>query len=160
MNPPDIEISVHPYTRSLLEMSVYHGGFSALPTQCMGFQLVHDYRLVPYGIEEAKWIFPEDPFVIYEPSDEEWARYLGFGKEQPAKIQRGEIKLKRDLPIHRFTNNTHPANIRFPSLNEGPNWIGHQDFSDPDYVNACRAVERIDEMILRFLNQKLRTTPR
>lgn len=27
-----------------------------------------------------KWVFPEDPFWTYEPSDEVWARALGFGR--------------------------------------------------------------------------------
>ncbi|WP_417459044.1 hypothetical protein [Kordiimonas sp.] len=29
----------------------------------------------------TRWEFPNDPFVTYEPSDEEWCRPLGLGRQ-------------------------------------------------------------------------------
>jgi hypothetical protein len=30
----------------------------------------------------TKWVFPKERFVEYEPKDESWCRYFGFGREE------------------------------------------------------------------------------
>ena len=158
-NKSDIEISVHPNTRCILEHSLYCQGHYPPTERVHGFRLVCDHEIDPYGIEGAKWIFPDGGrFVTYEPSDEVWARPLRFGSERPPRIKKGQIKLKRELPIYAFHDNTHPRNVRFPCFNPGkiPDFkVGYETFEDHEYVQACHAVERIDQMLVKFLTAEI-----
>lgn len=54
---------------------------------------------------EKEWEFPKDKFVEYEPSDEKWARRLGFGKE--VKTDRPAIFMVKNKPFE-FEMIIHP----------------------------------------------------
>lgn len=50
--------------------------------------------IVDYGLKDTKhktWIFPKDPFVIYEDKDEDLCRYCGWGKPTD-KWEMGELQ--------------------------------------------------------------------
>lgn len=63
------------------------------------FELNNDTGIYhPYGLKgfniyfvdhvskwRTKWIFPDDPFVEYSESDEQWARPIHYGKEVETK---------------------------------------------------------------------------
>lgn len=58
------------------------------------FSKLHGIR---YVVSEhamvARWVFPDDPFVVYEPKDEKWCRFFGIGHEvrEPGAYQVGEV---------------------------------------------------------------------
>lgn len=43
-------------------------------------------RLRIIDIQKAVWVFPKEPFITYEPSDESWCRYCGFGHEEAPAV--------------------------------------------------------------------------
>lgn len=55
--------------------------------------------VVSEHIVERKWIFPEDRFVIYEPKDEKWCRWLGIGHEEVKPLQ-GFLQLAGDRTLY------------------------------------------------------------
>jgi hypothetical protein len=46
-----------------------------------GEEIKINNNLSPTINEGLGWIFPEEPFIIYEPSDEDWCRYCGIGRQ-------------------------------------------------------------------------------
>lgn len=36
--------------------------------------------------KRKRWKFPDDPFVTYEVTDEDWCRYFGIGKEVEEEV--------------------------------------------------------------------------
>lgn len=58
--------------------------------------------------ERKRWVFPTDnPFIIYEPSDEEWCRYAGIGHEETYTVE-------YHLPC--ATARIERSNTRFPEI--------------------------------------------
>lgn len=84
---------------------------SLKPLLEISFECHFDADLVPVEMQELMiqtnphlgWIFPDDPFVIYEPKDEQWCRALGFGKEglvyDSVHVPKAVITLKNDNTI-------------------------------------------------------------
>lgn len=60
----------------LIEINVPSRLTQALPDMCRPVRAE-----VRVQNRRRGWIFPDDPFITYEPSDEGWCRTLGFGRE-------------------------------------------------------------------------------
>jgi hypothetical protein len=58
----------------------YKVGISGSDFSVFGHEIRIDNNLAPTIDEPQSWIFPEEPFIIYEPKDEEWCRYAGIGR--------------------------------------------------------------------------------
>lgn len=120
----------------------------------MGFMVNLDRSLRPAGVIEAKWIFPDEPFITYEPSDEDWCRYFGFGYQQNRKVDTGEIVLRRNLPIYAINDDARSP-VRWMASSKFVDRVGYDCFTDEHYCRAVRALEFIHNEIDKFLWRKL-----
>lgn len=56
--------------------------------------MLHYYGM-PVTVSESamvpRWKYPTDPFIEYDPGDERWCRYFGFGRQvsEPGAYQIG-----------------------------------------------------------------------
>jgi hypothetical protein len=156
----DITLAMHPETLHLLMWSsARDGGYDQRygdyrRSKVFGYRINIDYCLRPAKVVEAKWVFPADPFITYEPKDEDWCRYFGYGHQQNRKIDTGEVVLRRDLPIYAFDHEACQW-PRWASSSKYVDRVGYDCFTDMDYIRAVQAVDRIHKMIDSYLRWKL-----
>jgi len=154
----DLSIALHPETLYLFEwsqMPCRMEPYGSRMWRLLGLRAIYDYNLRPACVVDAKWIFPKDPFVTYEPSDEDWCRYFGYGHQQERKIDTGEIVLRRDLPIYTLDHEACRP-IQWVANSQYIDRVGYDGFTDMDYQHAVRAIEYIHKSIDRYLREKLR----
>lgn len=68
-----------------------------------GFKLEASYDLARWEIVPASWVFPNDPFVIYEESDVAWCAPLRIGYMKPASFTPGEVLVRNGRRGDRLT---------------------------------------------------------
>lgn len=71
-----------------------------------GEKVVLDNNLEPTIDETFGWIFPKEPFIKYEPKDEEMCRYFGWGRQGRGYIV-GQI-VQMDDTIYNFSTIFNP----------------------------------------------------
>jgi hypothetical protein len=108
-----------------------------------GIMVRFDSSLKPFGIEESKWVFPNERFITYDKSDESWCRYFGIGRRQPARIVDGEIVLRQDIPLDQSGGHRDHVNCTTAVI------------SDIDYFDACGVIDRIKGRVQEFLIKEL-----
>ena len=71
---------MHPATLGALHERTEHAGYSTTG-ECRSFAGLP--IITSTAIREfcTEWQFPDEPFVEYEPHDEEWCRFFGFGAD-------------------------------------------------------------------------------
>lgn len=79
--PPQRAIFIHPDNLRGLGLDVRVIGPGPIaPTNLSGLP-VYTRESLPKFAKKKIWQIPFDPFIEYEPVDEEWARPLGIGQE-------------------------------------------------------------------------------